>query len=88
MLWLDGANFAQVIEGDPDQVELTMERIRDDPRHADIEVLLDRSVLSRQFGTWSMRCAGSDEASAHGTCFMIGFAMVERTALEPDRKLS
>ncbi len=80
MLWFDGASFAQVIEGDPDQVEMTMDRIRSDPRHTDIEVLLDRSVLSRQFGSWSMRCAGSDEASAHGTSFMIGFAMGERTA--------
>jgi hypothetical protein len=48
MLWFDGASFAQVVEGDPDHVGLTMERIRSDPRHTDIEVLLDRSVLSRQ----------------------------------------
>ncbi len=26
-----------------------------------------------------MRRAGSDEASAHGTTFMIGFAMSQRT---------
>jgi hypothetical protein len=54
--------------------------IRRDPSHTDITVLLDRSVLFRQFGNWSMRCAGDDEASAHGTSFMIGFAMGERTA--------
>lgn len=80
MLWSDGANFTQVIEGASDQIELTMERIRRDPSHTDITVLLDRSILSRQFGNWSMRCAGDDEASAHGTSFMIGFAMGERTA--------
>lgn len=80
MLWSDGASFAQVIEGASDQIELTMERIRRDPSHTDITVLLDRSILSRQFGNWSMRCAGDDEASAHGTSFMIGFAMGERTA--------
>jgi hypothetical protein len=79
MLWADGQNFAQVIEGTSDQVQLTMERIRTDHRHTDIVELLDRPVLSRQFGSWSMRRAGDDEASAHGTTFMVGFAMGERT---------
>ena len=81
MLWADGASFAQVIEGGSDEVGSTMDRIRVDRRHTDIEVLLDRAVISRQFGTWSMRRAGDDDASAHGTTFMIGFAMGERTAL-------
>jgi hypothetical protein len=79
MLWADGRNFAQVIEGAGDQVKLTMERIRTDRRHTDIVELLDRPILSRQFGNWSMRRAGDDEASAPGTAFMIGFAMGERT---------
>jgi hypothetical protein len=79
MLWADGRNFAQVLEGTSDQVKLTMERIRTDRRHTDIVELLDRPVLSRQFGSWAMRRAGDDEASAHGTTFMIGFAMGERT---------
>ena len=80
MLWADGDNFAQVIEGDPDNVGQTMGRIRADRRHTDIEVLLDRSVLSRQFGDWSMHQAADDAASSHATAFMIGFAMGERTA--------
>jgi hypothetical protein len=79
MLWADGQSFAQVIEGSHDAVGQTMDRIRVDQRHTDIDVLLDRPVLSRQFGIWSMRRAGSDEASAHGTTFMIGFAMSQRT---------
>lgn len=80
MLWADGARFAQVIEGDPDAVQLTMDRIRTDHRHSCIDVLLDRTVLSRQFGSWSMRHAGNDDSSARGTTFMIGFAMTNRTA--------
>ena len=80
MLWSNGEGFAQVIEGEPDQIASTMERIRNDPRHADVEVLLDRSVLSRQFGSWSMRRASDDDGSSHGTAFMIGFAMSECTA--------
>jgi hypothetical protein len=66
MLWADGQSFAQVIEGDDDAVGQTMDRIR--------------SVRSRQFGSWSMRRAGADEASAQGTAFIIGFAMGQRTA--------
>ncbi|WP_221234895.1 BLUF domain-containing protein [Sphingomonas aerophila] len=79
MLWADGSSFAQVIEGNSDAVGLTMDRIRTDRRHTDIELLFDREVLSRQFGTWSMRLVGDDEASTHGTAFLVGFARGERT---------
>ncbi len=37
MLWANGENFAQVIEGDPDNVGRTMGRIRADRRHTDID---------------------------------------------------
>ncbi len=80
MLWVGNDNFAQVIEGDADNVGRTMGRIRADRGHTDIEVLLDRPVLSRQFGNWSMQHASDDAASAHGTTFMIGFALGKRTA--------
>jgi hypothetical protein len=78
MLWADGESFAQVLEGDPDDVDMIMKRIRADQRHTDIFVLLDRPVSSRQFGTWAMRRARYDDASVHATTFMIGFAMGER----------
>jgi hypothetical protein len=78
MLWADGSSFAQVIEGTPDKVGATLDRIRTDRRHTDIEMLLDRVVLSRQFGSWSMQLAGDDEASTHGTAFLMGFARGER----------
>jgi hypothetical protein len=80
MLWSDGANFAQVIEGGHDEVGATMDRIRADPRHTDIEVVLDRSVVSRQFGNWAMRRADDGEASTPSTTFLLGFALGERTA--------
>lgn len=80
MLWADGRNFAQVIEGDSGAVAQCMGRIRTDLRHADIDVLFDRQVASRQFGRWSMRRAGDDEASAYGNAFMIGLALNSPTA--------
>ncbi|WP_010188000.1 BLUF domain-containing protein [Sphingomonas sp. PAMC 26605] len=80
MLWSNGANFAQVLEGGHDEVGATMDRIRADPRHVDIEVVLDRAVVSRQFGNWAMRRADDGEASTPGTTFLLGFALSERTA--------
>lgn len=80
VLWAHADNFAQVIEGAPDDIGQTMDRIRADRRHSHLEVLLDRPVLSRQFGDWSMRLAADDASSAHATAFMIGFAMGQRTA--------
>jgi hypothetical protein len=80
MLWANGTNFAQVLEGHPDKIGLTMDRIRSDHRHADIDVLLDREVRGRQFGNWSMWRAGDDNASANGTAFIVGFALGERSA--------
>jgi hypothetical protein len=80
MLWSDNTNFAQVIEGGLDEVGATMDRIRADPRHTDIEIVLDRPILSRQFGNWAMRRADDGEASTPGTTFLLGFALGERTA--------
>jgi hypothetical protein len=76
MLWVGDGHFAQVLEGVDEHVGETMDRIGNDSRHAEIEVLLDREVSTRQFGTWSMRQADDGEATA----FMIGFALGHGTA--------
>ena len=79
MLWFDGANFAQALEGDPNEVGKTMDRIRNDPRHEDIDVVFDRLVASRLFGDWSMRRPDDDVPSTDSTGFLIGFAVNQRT---------
>jgi hypothetical protein len=79
MLWATADSFAQVIEGGPDEIGWAMDRIRADSRHTDIEVIVDRAVLSRQFGTWSMRRAGDDTPSIYNSAFLAGLALVERT---------
>jgi hypothetical protein len=76
MLWAGEGCFAQVLEGSADEVDVTMGRIRNDPRHTDIEVLLDGEVRARQFGNWSMKQAGDGEATA----FMVGFALSQQSA--------
>jgi hypothetical protein len=80
MLWSDGASFAQVIEGGDDEVGAAMDHIRADPRHTDIEIVLDRVIRSRQFGNWAMRRAADDKASTPSTTFLLGFALEEGTA--------
>lgn len=77
MLWVTADSFAQVIEGSPDEIGWAMDRICADSRHADVQVIFDRIVSSRQFGTWSMRTAGDDQATIHATAFLTGLALIE-----------
>lgn len=63
LLWADRERFAQVLEGDDQAVGETMDRIRADPRHADIAILHDRQVETRQFGDWSMELRGEGAAA-------------------------
>lgn len=54
LLYTDGTRFLQVLEGEPDAVGTTFERIRKDPRHKAVVVLSDREIAQREFGNWSM----------------------------------
>lgn len=80
MLWTDGTNIAQVLEGDDDEVGATMSRIEADQRHTDVEIVLDRAIRSRQFGNWAMHHAADDDKSAPATTFLLGFSLAERSS--------
>ena len=54
ILLYDAMRFLQVIEGDADRIDLLLDTLGRDTRHADLEVLLDRSLAAREFGDWSM----------------------------------
>ncbi|WP_294266392.1 BLUF domain-containing protein [uncultured Sphingomonas sp.] len=54
LLWADFPNFIQIIEGAPDTVEATYQRIAADPRHWNVEILSDREILAREFAGWSL----------------------------------
>ena len=63
----DGVRYLQVLEGSPDVVQSTFERIAKDPRHFALVVLRDREVPDRSFGGWAMLCrdvSGQDTALA------------------------
>ncbi|MDP9084692.1 MAG: BLUF domain-containing protein [Pseudomonadota bacterium] len=50
--------FAQVLEGDRQDVALTFERIQRDTRHGDVQVLAFEEVPYREFPSWSMAFVG------------------------------
>lgn len=53
LLVFDGKRFIQAIEGEPDTVIATMNRIYNDRRHTKIVMMEDRPTAFRQFGSWS-----------------------------------
>jgi hypothetical protein len=55
LLLYDGRRFIQAIEGPPDAVQDTIDRIYADKRHDDVQTATDRLVDRRQFGSWSMQ---------------------------------
>jgi len=60
LLLYGNGTFLQTIEGDPDVVDPLYDRIFDDKRHADIELLYRKDIADRQYSEWSM---GFDEIS-------------------------
>lgn len=57
MLWIDGDQIVQAIEGPEQSVDAIFARIRTDPRHTEVEVLSTREINERDFGYWSMELA-------------------------------
>ncbi len=53
-LLYSGTAFLQVLEGEEDAVRATFARIRHDPRHTHVRVLVDEATDGRAHGDWSM----------------------------------
>lgn len=60
LLFTEG-RFVQALEGERDQVRATFERIRADPRHADVDILSSQLAERRRFKEWSMAFVGDSE---------------------------
>jgi hypothetical protein len=54
MLLYRRGRFFQVLEGTQDAVDELMTKIRRDPRHTDVRVLLTESIEERRFTEWTM----------------------------------
>lgn len=63
VLWSDGDTFAQILEGGDEAVADTLKRIRRDKRHSSLQIVSDRSISQREFGSWSMIRPYADEVN-------------------------
>jgi len=55
LLYYDGRNFAQIIEGSSCAVEMLWDVIQKDDRHRKIQIFGKNIIPSRAFTSWSMR---------------------------------
>lgn len=55
--------FLQILEGDFDTLQSTLNRIADDTRHADLQVILQTNDTRRQFADWAMAGLHEDALS-------------------------
>lgn len=49
-----GGSFVQTLEGPAEAVDAVMAKVRQDPRHRDVDVLRRGEVAERSFADWSM----------------------------------
>lgn len=66
LLWTDGERYVQLLEGPPESVALTLERILRDSRHTRVKFVSDGNVEGRAFGDWSMADVTTDETGSTG----------------------
>lgn len=57
MLLTAAHGFFQVLEGPPDAVDETLQRIEHDNRHKNLITLIDRAIEERTFSDWTMAWA-------------------------------
>ncbi|MEL7489038.1 MAG: BLUF domain-containing protein [Pseudomonadota bacterium] len=60
LLYAEGG-FIQVLEGPPEKVAATFERIKRDRRHHSVTVMFDEPVADRAFRGWDMGFMNADE---------------------------
>ncbi len=63
-LLYDGKHFVQIIEGPDQSIGDLFRNIAADPRHTNVEILLDVQVETRSFKTWAMGYAYADLGQA------------------------
>ncbi len=54
VLFYENRNFIQALEGKEDAVRSTLERVKKDPRHKNLKVLVDKPIEERSFSDWAM----------------------------------
>ncbi|MBO9465863.1 BLUF domain-containing protein [Tropicibacter sp. R15_0] len=57
VLLRDKQRFLQIVEGDKAQIETLLDKIQNDQRHYDVQVLFSRKLTQRNFEDWAMAYA-------------------------------
>jgi hypothetical protein len=62
LLLFDGTHFLQVLEGEEEAVREVFNRIAQDTRHTDLDILFEEQVPAAQYEGWSMGFQALDGA--------------------------
>lgn len=74
VLFYKSDQFLQVLEGDKSKVTELFNKIKNDTRHSNVNVIFENSILVKTFPDWSMGLAISvedEELSKDPTCFNL-----------------
>ena len=63
-LMFNAGCFAQVLEGQHDDIQCTFERIQCDPRHSNVVLLAFDIMTERKFSSWSMAYIGENSKAS------------------------
>ena len=64
-------HFMQLLEGEPQQVEQTYQRICQDSRHTNVRMIFSRNTTQRQFPNWHMGLKHTLDHAEHSDLLAI-----------------
>ena len=80
LLFFDNS-FIQLLEGDRDTVMALYNKIKDDPRHSDCDLMFEEYQDDRVFGDWRMAYVPLDQESARKLCGNMDVTSVDQLAV-------
>jgi hypothetical protein len=87
ILFFDRGYFGQILEGRRDAVESTWGKIKNDPRHHEIELLSINNIEQRQFPKWSMKFLDVEQFASTFPQFSEALSKMEDPTLETFKAL-
>ncbi len=79
LLYFDNS-FIQLLEGKRNDVMALYDKIKDDPRHTDVDLMFEEYQEGRVFGDWRMAYVPLDRDSARKLCGNMDVTSVDQLA--------